>query len=68
MVYRQGKVAGRFEMQLDELRKALAWRKEVIDTALLLAERHDWLRRDRLRIALRAAGIYVAKGILGLPR
>ena len=68
LVYRQGKTDGRFEMQLDQLRKEAVWTKEALDTALIAAERSDWSRGSRSCVALKAAGIYVAKGVLGLPR
>ena len=68
LVYRQGKTDGRFEMRLDQLRKKSGWTKRGLDTALIAAERRDWIRRSRSRVALKAAGIYVAKSVLGLPR
>jgi len=68
LVYRQGKTNGRFEMRLDQLLKESGWTKEALDTALIAAERHDWIRRSRSCVALKATGIYVAKGVLGLPR
>jgi hypothetical protein len=68
LVYRQGKTDGRFEMRLDQLRKKSGWTKEALDTALIAAERRDWIRRSRSCVALKAAGIYVAKSVLGLPR
>ena len=68
MVYRQGKTDGRFEMRLDQLREESGWTEEAIDTTLIEAERCDWIRRSQWCVVLKAAGIHVAKGVLGLSR
>jgi len=68
MVYQSGKVAGHFEMPLDRLHQQSKRTPGVTETALILAERRDWIRRGGSGVTLKAAGIYVAKGALGLPR
>src|SRR5262245_30510636 len=60
-VYRQGKTAGRFEMPIAELLNGSRWTR-----ALGKAARNDWIRRSPSSVTLKAAGIYVAKAVLGL--
>jgi hypothetical protein len=67
-VFRQGKASGRFEMALEQLVKESGQKRSVIEMALQLAETRDWIRRDGSAVILRAAGIHVAKGVLGLSR
>jgi hypothetical protein len=69
LVYRQGKTDGRFEMPIAHLLNGSSWtREEAIVTALSTAESRDWIHRSRGCVALKAAGIFVAKGVLGLSR
>ena len=58
----------RFSMTWLELVKAvdLPWLR--IEAAINWAVRRDWLRRGRDYLELKAAGIYVAKETLDLPR
>jgi hypothetical protein len=69
VVYRNGKVDGRFQMPLDYLRVKAGLTLTATVTGLSLAELRDWASMNqRGVVALKAAGIYVAKGVLGLPR
>ncbi len=68
LVYRHGRVDGHFEMSLDHLRRKSSRTLRTIETGLILAERRAWVRWGGSGLALRAAGIHVAKGVLGLPR
>ena len=67
-VYRSGKVDGRFQMPLDYLRVKTGLTLEAIAIGVGLAELRDWVALDQRIVALKAAGIYVAKAVLGLPR
>jgi hypothetical protein len=67
-VYLNGKVDGRFQMPLDYLRVKTGLTPTAIAIGLSLAELHDWVGLTRRVVALKAAGIYVAKGVLGLSR
>lgn len=67
-VLRRGKTKGRFEMHIDQLLRKSGQKQSVIETSLLLAESLDWMRRDGSVVILKAAGIHVAKGVLGLSR
>jgi hypothetical protein len=68
LVYRQGKTAGRFEMPIAELLNGSRWTREDLVLAFGTAARNDWIHRSQSCVTLKAAGIYVAKGVLGLPR
>jgi hypothetical protein len=68
LVFRHGRVDGHFEMSLDHLRRRSRGTLRALEASLLLAERRDWVRWGAAGLALRAAGIHVAKGVLGLPR
>jgi hypothetical protein len=68
IIYRNGRVDGRYEMPVDQLRKQSEHPARVTQAALALAERRDWIRLGGLGLILTATGLYVAKGVLGLPR
>jgi hypothetical protein len=68
LVYRQGKTAGRFEMPVAELLNGSRWTRENLVLAFGTAARNDWIHPVQSCVILKAAGIYVAKGVLGLPR
>jgi len=64
----KGRTAGRFVMILDELRKASDLPRDQFDAALGIAAERSWMRIDVGHVELKAAGIYVAKEDLDLPR
>jgi hypothetical protein len=68
VVYLNGKVDGHFQMSLDHLHSKCGLSLTAIDAGLAMGEQRDWVRRSRSAVALKAAGIYVAKGLLALPR
>ena len=68
VVYLNGKVDGRFQMPLDYLRVKTGLTPTAIAIGLSLAEIHEWVGLKRRVVALKAAGIFVAKGVLGLSR
>ncbi len=68
VVYLNGKADGRYQMSLDNLQAKCGLSLTAIDAGLTVAERRDWLRRGHSGVALKAAGIHVAKGVLALPR
>jgi hypothetical protein len=55
-------------MHIDQLLSKSGQKQSVIEMSLLLAESLDWIRRDGSVVILKAAGIHVAKGVLGLSR
>jgi hypothetical protein len=59
---------GRFAMPVDELSKATHLPPAELEAAIAWAVEHDWLSRGSTHVELKAAGIYVAKEILDLPR
>ncbi len=67
-VYLNGKVDGRFQMPRDYLRVKTGLSLQAIGIGLNLAELRDWVGLNRQGVALKAAGIYVAKAVLDLPR
>jgi hypothetical protein len=67
-VYLNGKVDGRFQMPRDYLSVKTGLTPTAIAIGLSLAELRDWVGLSRRGVALKAAGIYVAKSVLGLPR
>jgi hypothetical protein len=68
-VYRNGKVDGRFQMPLEYVRVKTGLTLTATVTGLRLAELRDWAGLNRRgNVTLKAAGIYVAKDVLGLPR
>ena len=59
---------GRFAMPVDELSKAAHLPPAELEAVIAWAVEHDWLRRGSTDVELKAAGIYVAKEVLNLPR
>ncbi len=68
MLLSRGKHGGQFGMTLDALRVAMALTEPQLKEAAAWAAECDWIRWIANRIELRAAGIYVAKEALELPR
>ena len=68
-VLSNGRRAGRFSLSIDELRRAMHLSEDQAKVASLLAANRQWVRliSDEV-VELRAAGIYVAKVTLDLPR
>ena len=63
-----GKHDGRFAMSIDELRLAMELTERQAEVATMWAAEREWLCRRANWVELKAAGIYVAKASLGLPR
>ncbi len=63
-----GKTNGRFSMPLSALRRAAAPELDDWGDAVACAIRNNWLRSAGDSVQLTAAGIYVAKNVLDLPR
>ena len=59
---------GRFAMPVDELSVVTNLSPPELEAAISWAVEHDWLSRGATHVELKAAGIYVAKEILDLPR
>ena len=55
-------------MTLDGLREVMALTEPQLKAAAAWAAEHDWIKWIANRIELKAAGIYVAKETLELPR
>lgn len=69
MILAAGKTDGRFSMAVTALRRAAAGEVGDVSEAVAGAIRNKWMRRaDGHRVELTAAGIYVAKNALDLPR
>jgi hypothetical protein len=68
MVFLKGKVLGRFAMLLDDVPKAMGLPLAEIEAGTDWAVEHGWLHRGKNYVELLAAGIYVAKETLDLPR
>jgi len=68
VVFLNGKSEGRFAMRELELPKASAMPTYRLEVAVKWAIESAWLRRRFRCVALTAAGIYVAKTHLDLPR
>jgi hypothetical protein len=67
-VFLKGKILGRFAMLLDELPVATGLPRAEVQAVINLAIERAWLRLGYNYIELQAAGIYVAKEMLDLPR
>jgi hypothetical protein len=67
-IFRRGKTGGRYAIEMDELPEAMGVSPTDLQRALQLAVERAWLEYAGLMLALRAAGIYVAKTALDLPR
>ena len=63
-----GKHDGRFAMSIDELRRAMDLSERQAEVAIMWAAEREWVRRRANQVELKAAGIYVAKVTLELPR
>jgi hypothetical protein len=68
LVYGNGKMGGRFLMTLDDLRMKSQLTPADMEAGLSFAERLDWVRQSHSGVVLKAAGIFVAKRVLDLPR
>jgi hypothetical protein len=69
MILAAGKTDGRFSMAVTTLRRAAAGDLGDVSEAVAGAVRNKWMRRAGAnRVELTAAGIYVAKNALDLPR
>ena len=69
MILAAGKTDGRFSMAVTALRRAAAGELGDVSEAVAGAVRNKWMRRaGGNRVELTAAGIYVAKNALDLPR
>ena len=67
-VLRNGRVCGRFAMLMDDLAEAAGGPRAEVEAAIAWGIEQDWLRHDTAYVELRAAGIHVAKEMLGLQR
>jgi hypothetical protein len=67
-VLSSGKHDGRFAMSIDELRHAMDLSERQAEAATMWAAEREWIRRRANQVELKAAGIYVAKVTLQLPR
>jgi hypothetical protein len=63
-----GRVFGRFAMLMDDLAEVVGHPRTDVEAAIAWGIEQDWLRHDTAYVELRAAGIHVAKEMLGLPR
>ena len=63
-----GRGFGRFAMLMNDLAEAVGRPRAEVETAIAWGIELDWLRHDTAYVELRAAGIHVAKEMLGLPR
>jgi hypothetical protein len=63
-----GKHKGRFAMSINELRRAMDLSERQVEVATMWAAEREWVRRRANQVELKAAGIYVAKATLQLPR
>jgi hypothetical protein len=63
-----GRAFGRFAMLMDDLAEAAGRPRTEVEAAIACGIEQDWLRHDTAYVELRAAGIHVAKEMLGLPR
>ena len=68
LIFRRGKSDGRYAIEMEELPEAMGLSPSDLYTAQELAMERAWLDRAGLRLALKAAGIHVAKMALDLPR
>lgn len=67
-IFGRGSASGRFTIGLTELRRLTALPLDRLEAATAWATQHAWMRSDRDHVELSAAGIYVAKVTLDLPR
>ncbi len=67
-VFSNGKSNGRFSIPISNLRKVADLGRGEFQSILACAIRNRWLHVRGSRVELRAAGIYVAKEALHLPR
>ena len=54
--------------RIDELRRAMDLSERQAEVASMWAAEREWVRRRANQVELKAAGIYVAKATLQLPR
>lgn len=67
-VLANGKSKGRFSMSMSSLRKASGLSRAELQSVFAFALRNKWLRLRTQGVELTAAGIFVAKDVLHLPR
>ncbi len=67
-ILRRGKTKGRYVIETEVLKEAMALEPFQFEGALELAVERAWIAHGGLTLALRAAGIYAVKMTLDLPR
>ena len=68
LLFNRGKIDGRYAIEAEELPRATGLKPPDLHRALQLGVERAWLEYAGLGLALRAAGIHVAKTALDLPR
>lgn len=68
LVFSNGKVLDRFAMTVEGALKRANWTRRRFEEAVAWAVVSGWVRRRQRHIELTAAGLYVAKSYLDLPR
>jgi hypothetical protein len=68
LIFCRGKSNGRYAIEMEELPEATGLSLSELYSALELAVERAWLDRAGLLLALKAAGIHIAKMALDLPR
>ena len=68
LVFSNGRLLDRFAMSVDDARKQASLPRLLFEEAVTWAMETGWLRLRPRHIELTAAGIYVAKSYLDLPR
>jgi hypothetical protein len=68
LIFSRGKTDGRYAIDREELPEAMDVSPSDLQKALNLAMERAWLGCAGILLTLRAAGIYVAKVTLDLPR
>ena len=67
-IFLKGRVLGRFAMLLDELPETTGLPSAEVQAVINWAIEREWLRLGHNYVELQAAGIYVAKVTLDVPR
>ena len=68
LIFCRGKSNGRYAIEMEALPEAMGLSPSELYTAQDLAVERAWLDRAGLFLALKAAGIHIAKIALDLPR
>jgi len=68
LLFERGKTDGRYAIEAEEVPAAMGIDRTDLQGALQLGLERAWLEYAGMMLALRAAGIYVAKSALDLPR